>query len=129
VRDKSGVILVAVLAAFALSGFSAVVFSGAGPAPDDRPTLGRSSSGSQDQPAAAGPETTREWLASMRPYCNPVDVVTRLAWSPAPEGAEGTMHEAACLALAGRTDDARARLLTLSDDDRWRGAGVRALHN
>ena len=70
-RDKSGVILVAVLAAFALSGFSAVVFSGTGPAPDDRPTLGRSSSGSQDQPAAAGPETTREWLASNAPLLQP----------------------------------------------------------
>ena len=60
----------------------------------------------------------------MRPYCNPVDVEMRLAWSPAPEGAEGTMHEAACLALAGRPDDARARLLTLSAEDQWKGAGV-----
>ena len=34
------------------------------------------------------------------------------------------MHEAACLALAGRIDDARARLLTLSSEDQWRGAGV-----
>jgi hypothetical protein len=124
VRDKSSVILVAVLAAFALSGLSAVVFSSAGPTSDDRPTLVRTPSGSQGQPAAAGPATSREWLASMRPYCNPIDIVTQLAWSPAPEGAEGTMHEAACLALAGRTDDARARLLTLSGDDRTRGAGV-----
>jgi len=123
VRDKSSVILVAVLAAFALSGFSAVVFSGAGPTPDDRPTLVRSSSGSENQPGA-GNSTSRAWLASMRPYCNPIDIVTRLVWSPAPEGAEGTMYEAACLALAGRTDDARVRLLTLSGDDRTRGAGV-----
>ena len=123
-RDKSSVILIAVLATFALAGFSAVVFSGARPTSDTRPSLVRSSPGSQGEPAPAGPATSREWLASMRPYCNPIDVVTRLAWSPAPEGAEETMHEAACLALAGRTDDARVRLLTLSSDDRWRGAGV-----
>jgi len=60
----------------------------------------------------------------MRPYCNPVDVVTRLAWKPAPASAQGTMHAAACLALAGRIDDARAQLLTLSEEDQSIGAEV-----
>lgn len=123
-RDKSSVILIWAIAAFAFSGFSAVVFSGAGPSPDNRPTLVRSSPDPSGDLAATGSVTSEEWLTSMRPFCNPVDVVTRLAWSPAPEGAEGTMHEAACLALAGRTDDARARLLTLSAEDQWKGARV-----
>ena len=124
VRDRSSVILIAVMGAFALSGLAAVAFSGGGPAPGSRPTLVRSSPEPSGDPAATGPVTSAEWLASMRPYCNPVDVETRLVWSPAPEGARGTMHEAACLALAGRTEDARVRLLTLSAEDQWRGAGV-----
>jgi imidazole glycerol phosphate synthase subunit HisF len=124
VRDKSIVILIAVLSAFAISGLVAVVVSGGGSSLDDRPTLVRSSRDPGSAFPATDPVTSAEWLASMRPYCNPVDVETRLSWSPAPEGAEGTMHEAACLALAGRTDDARARLLTLSAQDRWKGAGI-----
>lgn len=123
-RDKSIVILIAALSAFTLSGLAAVVFSGARSSTDDRPTLVRSSRDPGSASPVTDPVTSAEWLASMRPYCNPVDVETRLSWSPAPEGAEGTMHEAACLALAGRTDAARARLLTLSAQDRWKGAGV-----
>ena len=122
-RDKSSVILIAAMSAFALSGLAAVVFSGTGPSPADRPTLVSSSPVPSGGAAATG-ATAAEWLASMRAYCNPIDVETRLSWSPAPEGAEGTMHEAACLALAGRTDDARARLLMLSAEDQWKGAGV-----
>ena len=94
-RDKSSVILIWAIAAFAFSGFSAVVFSGAGPSPDNRPTLVRSSPDPSGDLAATGSVTSEEWLTSMRPFCNPVDVVTRLVWSPAPEGAEGTMREAA----------------------------------
>ena len=123
-RDRSGVILIAVVAAFTVSGLAAVVFSRAAPSPDKRPTPVRSLPQPSGGAAVTGPANSADWLASMRPYCNAVDVETRLAWSPAPEGAEGTMHEAACLALAGRTDDARARLLTLSAEDQWKGAGV-----
>ena len=104
-RDKSSVILIAAMSAFALSGFAAVLFSGTGPSPGDRPTLVRSSPDASGGVAGIGGGTAAEWLASMRAYCNPIDVETRLSWSPAPEGAEGAMHEAACLALAGRTDD------------------------
>ena len=123
-RDRSSVILIATVSAFALSGLAAVVFSGTGPSPADRPTLVRSSPDASGGAAAIRSATAAEWFASMRAYCNPIDVETRLSWSPAPEGAEGTMHEAACLALAGRTDDARARLLVLSAEDQWKGAGV-----
>lgn len=123
-RDKSSVILFAVVSAFALSGLAAVAFSAAGPAPGIQLNPARPSISPRSDPGAAVPATAAEWLASTRPYCNPIDVQTRLAWNPAPETADGTMHEAACLALAGRVDDARARLLTLSGDDQWKGAGV-----
>ena len=81
---KSRVILIAVLAAFGLSGFAAVVFSRTAPSPDNRPTSVRSLPQPSGDPAATGPVNSAEWLASMRPYCNPVDVEMRLAWSPAP---------------------------------------------
>lgn len=123
-REKSSIILIAVMSAFALSGLASVVFSGTGPSPADRPTLVRSVPDAGGDAPVTARATPADWLASMRPYCNPIDVQTRLSWSPAPEGAEGTMREAACLALAGRTDDARARLLTLSAEDQWAGAGV-----
>ena len=64
------------------------------------------------------------WFRSMKAYCNPVEVDTRLTWSPAPRSADGTAYEAACFALAGRIDSARERILQLSEDQRWNAAGV-----
>lgn len=66
-RDKSSVILIRVLAVFALSGISAAVFSDAGPTPDDPPTLVRSSPEPHSQQVVATPATLREWFASIRP--------------------------------------------------------------
>jgi len=68
--------------------------------------------------------TGADWFAEMRAYCNPVDVMTRMSWQPAPDTHEGTKYEATCYALAGRIDEARAALLTLPSDEQWRGAGV-----
>lgn len=64
------------------------------------------------------------WFRSIKPFCNPVEVDTRLTWSPAPRSADGTAYEAACLALAGRIDSARERILHLPEDQRWNAAGV-----
>ena len=64
------------------------------------------------------------WFRSMKAYCNPVEVETRLTWSPAPRSADGTAYEAACFALAGRIDSARDRILQLPEDQRWSAAGV-----
>ena len=64
------------------------------------------------------------WFRSMKAYCNPVEVDTRLTWSPAPRSADGTAYEAACFALAGRIDSARDRILQLPEDRRWNAAGV-----
>ena len=64
------------------------------------------------------------WFLGMRQFCNPVDVESRMRMSPAPATAEGVMHEAACFALAGRIDDARARIMQIAEDQRFRAAGV-----
>jgi hypothetical protein len=73
----------------------------------------------EDKPTDAG-----SWFRSVKAYCNPVEVETRLSMSPAPESSEGTAYEAACYALAGRIDSARDRILELPDDQRWSAAGV-----
>ena len=64
------------------------------------------------------------WFHSMKSYCNPVEVATRLNWSPAPRSADGMAYEAACFALAGRIDSARDLILQLPEDQQWHAAGV-----
>lgn len=68
--------------------------------------------------------TPRAWFQAAKPYCNPVEVDTRLRARPAPEGEVGVAYEAACLAVAGRIDRARARIESLPQAERWRAAGV-----
>ncbi len=70
------------------------------------------------------PMDAGSWFRAMKAYCNPVEVDTRLTWSPAPRSADGTAYEAACLALAGRIDSARERILRLPEDQRWNAVGV-----
>ncbi|MEZ4417979.1 MAG: tetratricopeptide repeat protein, partial [Gemmatimonadota bacterium] len=64
------------------------------------------------------------WFLGMKPRCNTVEVETALRSSAPPQGWEGQGFAAACLALAGRTDDARERLAGLDADARWRAAGI-----
>jgi hypothetical protein len=64
------------------------------------------------------------WFAAARPYCNPVEVETRLQWSGAPGTERGTMNEAACYALAGKIDRARAAIQRLPEARRYEAAGV-----
>jgi len=115
-------ILVAALAVFVVLGFSAMMFSAVDrdqPLPPERQP--------RVLPAAMGDPidlTGAAWFAEIRGYCNPVDVVTRMSWQPAPDTDEGTKYKATCYALAGRIDEARAALLTLPYDEQWRGAGI-----
>jgi tetratricopeptide (TPR) repeat protein len=71
-----------------------------------------------------GVVTGAQWFEAQRPYCNPVDVVTRMRWHPAPESNDGLMFEAACYALAGRLDEARAAINRLPDAQQYEAAGV-----
>ena len=49
----------------------------------------------------------------MKPFCNTVEVEIALRNTPAPDGADGVAYTAACLALAGRIDDARSAIASL----------------
>ena len=77
-----------------------------------------------EDPLDADPTDAASWFRSMKAYCNPVEVDTQLNWNPAPRSADGTAYEAACLALVGRMDSARKRILQLPEDQRWSAAGV-----
>ncbi len=77
----------------------------------------------------AGPEhqfrgSAGAWFQAAKPYCNSVEVETRLRFDPPPATTEGTAYSAACYALAGRIDEARELILGLEGDDRWRAAGI-----
>lgn len=82
----------------------------------------------QVRPAAAvhpAPQTSvYSWFAAVKPYCNRVEVETRLRQTPAPSSFEGASHSAACFALAGKIGKARAIILELPNDDQWRAAAV-----
>ena len=124
-RHRSEVYLIAAFAVFALSGVTAlrlmtvepITYIDPGPTPvttvDPQPA--------QVTPA---PNDVGAWFRSMRQYCNPVEVETRLRWQPAPETPEGEMHKAACYALAGRIDRARGVIEGLPADRRYQAAGV-----
>lgn len=73
-------------------------------------------------PLPAGDEGA--WFRAMKPFCNVVEVETRLRSSPPPSSTEGQGFGAACLALAGKTAEARELLLALPEDERWRAAGI-----
>ena len=75
-------------------------------------------------PAPLPANTGDSWFDAAKGSCNSVEVGTYLRTNPAPEGFDGAAYGAACLALAGRIDDARARILDLTPDERWSAAGV-----
>lgn len=75
-------------------------------------------------PAATTPEDAGTWFRRIKPACNAVEARSRLAAAPPPAGNDGTAHAAACLALAGHMEDARARIMSLEPEERWRAAGV-----
>lgn len=117
-RDRADVILTAVVSAFALCGMTALALTDVDAPVQPSPTV---TVVIDDPPAAA---TGAAWLVEMRPYCNSVDIETRMRWAPPPTTSDGAMHGAACLALAGRIDEARTALRSLPQDEQWKGAGV-----
>ena len=78
------------------------------------------------QPAAPNPPAAGAlgWFQAMKPYCNTVEAEMALKNNPAPEGTEGVAFTAACLALAGKIDGARAAIAALPVSERARAAGV-----
>ncbi len=78
----------------------------------------------QPQTAELPPGDAAGWFAGIKPFCNTVEAETALRQRPAPAGRDGTGYQAACLALAGKIDQARGLLAALAGDDQWRAAGI-----
>ncbi len=85
---------------------------------------------SEPAAAAAGSgaiiaETGNAWFGQIKPYCNPVEAAVMIRRNPPPDDAEGPGYAAACFALAGRIDDADARIAALpTPAERHRAAGI-----
>jgi hypothetical protein len=58
-------------------------------------------------PAVGATSDAAQWFRRVKPYCNSVEVATLQRGSPPPTTVEGAGYKAACLALAGKIDDAR----------------------
>jgi len=69
-----------------------------------------------------GPEDT--WWARIKASCNAVEVELAQRMRPAPATVNGQAYGAACWALAGKIDSARAVIDRLDDGDRYRAAGI-----
>jgi hypothetical protein len=64
------------------------------------------------------------WFASMKPFCNAVEVEVQQQHRPAPGGAQGSGYSAACFALAGKIERARETIDRLPGGDRAQAAGI-----
>lgn len=125
-RVRAETLLIAVMAVFAMTGWLAVHFlDNAGP---DYVTVDPRQGDPipPDHPIDVGPapQGAAAWFQQVRGFCNPVDVETRMQWQPAPSTDEGLMYEAACYALAGKVDLARASIEALPPADQYKAAGV-----
>jgi len=76
-----------------------------------------------ETPIASG-SSGAQWLAAIRPFCNSVEVELAQRHRPAPPGVEGQGYGAACYALAGKMDSARAVIDRLDPPQRYQAAGI-----
>jgi tetratricopeptide (TPR) repeat protein len=120
-RTRPETLLILAMLAFALTGVAATFLDdvrlGAHDPVEVIPGLDPVSATSGIDPADA-------WFAAARPYCNPVEVESRLGRNAAPATERGTMNEAACYALAGKIDQARAAIERLPESRRYAAAGA-----
>ena len=65
-----------------------------------------------------------QWFAAIKPYCNAVEVEIMQRRHPAPASLDGAGFSAACYALGGKLDLARAVIDRLPNADRYRAAGI-----
>lgn len=75
-------------------------------------------------PAPPSGSAAEQWFAAMKQYCNPVEVDVRTRYAPPPNTSEGTGYSAACFALAGKIERARAIIDEMSSGDRGAAANV-----
>ena len=64
------------------------------------------------------------WFARVKPFCNAVEVDVRQQADPPPATVDGRGYGAACFALAGKIDRARALIDSLPADQRSAAAGI-----
>ncbi|HEX2205218.1 MAG TPA: hypothetical protein VHG91_18055 [Longimicrobium sp.] len=69
-------------------------------------------------PFAASGSSGGAWFGRARPFCNPVEVVVGVRRLPPPPGGDGPAYLAACYALAGNIDRARA-VIDGAEDPRY----------
>jgi hypothetical protein len=74
-------------------------------------------------PVVAGDDAA-SWFQRVKPQCNPVEVNVLQQSSPPPAGVEGAGYHAACFALAGKIDDARAVIDSLDEGGRRMAASI-----
>jgi hypothetical protein len=86
------------------------------------PTGGRPREAHAPETPFRGPASA--WFAGMKPFCNAVEVEVQQQHRPAPEGAQGSGYSAACFALAGKIERARATIDRLPAGDRAEAAGI-----
>ena len=65
-----------------------------------------------------------QWFQAMKPFCNPVEVETRVRFEPPPAGLEGSAYGAGCFALAGKISKARELLMMLDGPARRSAANI-----
>ncbi|HET9710144.1 MAG TPA: hypothetical protein VFP39_17710 [Gemmatimonadales bacterium] len=65
-----------------------------------------------------------EWFVAIKPYCNAVEVEVAQRQHPAPQTVVGQGYSAACYALGGRIDSARAVIDRLAEGDRSQAVGI-----
>ena len=70
------------------------------------------------------PDTAGQWFRTIKPYCNSVEVETQHRRMPPPQTFEGTGYSAACYALAGKIEKARAAILALPRAQQWEAVGI-----
>lgn len=115
--ERSEIILIAIVSFFAMAGVAGMALN----EPEDRaPTVHTTI----DPVAGVDPTDAVGWFRSVRQFCNPVEVETRMSWQPAPTTPDGDMYKAACYALAGRIDRARSTIENLPEGLRYQAAGV-----
>ena len=82
--------------------------------------------GTGEPPAPAAPFRggAGEWFAGVKPFCNAVEVEVRQQATPPPATVDGAGYSAACFALAGKIDRARAVIDKLDKGDRAAAANI-----
>ncbi len=78
--------------------------------------------------AHPGPSPTlgdgRAWFEAAKPFCNALEVASRIRYTPPPPGTAGAGYGAACYALAGSIDSARLLIDRLDSGQRPQAAGI-----